>query len=41
MTAVWSYEASVERKASAGGTAKAAVLAQVGAVKEYLKGLQQ
>ena len=31
---VWSYEHSVESRNSAGGTAKASVLAQIGAVKE-------
>lgn len=39
VTAVWSYEASVERKNSAGGTAKASVLAQVATVRAYLQGL--
>lgn len=39
MTAVWSYETSVERKNSAGGTAKSSVLAQVATVRAYLQGL--
>jgi argininosuccinate lyase len=40
VTSVWSYETSVERKNSAGGTAKSSVLAQIATVKEYLQGLK-
>lgn len=39
VTSVWSYETSVERKNSAGGTAKSSVLAQVATVKAYLQSL--
>ena len=33
---VWSYEASVEKKKSAGGTSRSAVLGQIENIRTYL-----
>ena len=37
---VWNYQASVERKTSKGGTAKAAVLEQIQTIRDFCQGLK-